>query len=59
MPPHPSVAVTDVGSGAGTAALHVLSVILAGHVIVGGEISTVLVITCEQVALLPHASVDR
>ena len=59
VPLQPSIATTDDGSGAGTTALHVLSVTLPGHVIVGGVISTVLVIVCEQVALLPHTSVDR
>ena len=45
-------------SGAGTAWLHV-NVGAAGQVIVGGVVSTVLVIVCVQVALLPHASVAR
>src|SRR4026207_1870390 len=51
-----SVAVTNVTSGGGTGPLHTM-VGAAGHVIVGGVTSTVLVIVCTQVALLPHASV--
>src|SRR5439155_1481721 len=55
--PQPSVAVTNVISGAGTAPLHAATVIGAGHVITGGVTSTVLVIVCAHVAVLPHASV--
>src|SRR4026208_1076562 len=51
-----SVAVITVMSGAGTGPLHTM-VVAAGHVITGGVTSTVLVIVCTQVALLPHASV--
>src|SRR5439155_17354090 len=40
--PQPSVAVTNVISGAGTAPLHAATVIGAGHVITGGVTSTVL-----------------
>src|SRR4026207_2198724 len=51
-----SVAVTSVTSGGGTGPLHTM-VGAAGHVIVGGVTSTVLVIVCTQVALLPQPSV--
>ena len=51
-----SVAVTSVTSGAGTGPLHTM-VGAAGHVITGGVTSTVLVIVCTHVAVLPHASV--
>ena len=54
--PHASVAVTDPGAGAGIAALHP-SVTVGGHVMVGGVISIIRVIVCEQLAVLPHASV--
>ena len=53
-----SVAVTVVMSGGGTVPLHAITG-AAGHVMVGGVLSTVLVIVCTQVALLPHASVAR
>ena len=58
VPVQLSVAVTVVISGAGTVPLHAI-VGGAGHVMVGGVLSTVLVIVCTQVALLPHASVAR
>ena len=51
-----SVAVTKVISGGGTGPLQMI-VGAAGHVIVGGVTSTVLVIVCTHVAVLPHASV--
>ena len=51
-----SVAVTKVISGAGTGPLHTI-VGGAGQVITGGVTSTVLVIVCTQVALLPQPSV--
>ena len=51
-----SVAVTNVISGAGTVPLHAITG-GAGHVITGGVLSTVLVIVCTQVALLPQPSV--
>jgi hypothetical protein len=56
--PHASVAVTEVGSGAGTAWLQV-RVGGAGQVMVGGVISTVLIIVCVQTAVLPQGSVAR
>ncbi len=54
--PHASVAVTDPIFGAGTAVLQPGRTTAAGHVIVGGVASTVLVIVCVQVAVFPHAS---
>ena len=56
VPVQLSVAVTNVMSGAGTGPLQMI-VGAAGHVMVGGVTSTVLVIVCVHVALLPHASV--
>ena len=56
VPVQLSVALTRVISGAGTGPLHAM-VGGAGHVITGGVLSTVLVIVCTHVALLPHASV--
>ena len=53
-----SVAVTNVTSGAGTGPLHTI-VGGAGQVITGGVTSTVLVIVCTHVALLPQPSVAR
>ena len=58
VPVQLSVADTVVISGAGTAPLHAITG-AAGQVITGGVLSTVLVIVCTQVALLPHASVAR
>src|SRR4029079_11537436 len=55
--PQASVATTDPGVGAGTIALHPASVTFAGQVMVGGVVSTVLVMVCVQVAVLPQASV--
>src|SRR5687767_8363203 len=55
----PSVAVTDDGFGAGTAGLHPGRLSVTGQVIMGGVVSTVLVIVCVQSAVLPHASVAR
>ena len=54
--PQASVAVTVVISTGGSVALHP-SVTVGGQVMVGGVMSTILVIVCEQVAVLPHASV--
>jgi hypothetical protein len=56
--PQASLVVTDAMFGAGTVALQP-RVTLAGQVIDGGVISTVLVIVCEQVALLPQPSTAR
>ena len=56
VPVQLSVADTNVTSGAGTGPLHAM-VGGAGQVITGGVLSTVLVIVCTHVALLPHASV--
>jgi hypothetical protein len=56
--PHPSLAITDAMFGTGTVALQP-RVILEGQVIDGGVTSTVLVIVCEHVALLPQASIAR
>ena len=56
--PHASVAVTEATLGAGTAWLQV-SVGGAGQVMVGGVISTVLIIVCVHVAVLPQGSVAR
>ena len=56
VPVQLSVADTCVMSGAGTDWLHD-NTGGAGQVIVGGVLSTVLVIVCVHVALLPHASV--
>ena len=58
VPVQLSVAVTRVISGTGTGPLQMI-VGAAGHVITGGCVSTVLVIVCVHVALLPHASVAR
>src|SRR5688572_28135310 len=55
--PHASVAVTEDGLGAGTVGLHPGKLTVAGHVIVGGVVSIVLVIDCVHSAVLPHASV--
>jgi hypothetical protein len=55
--PHASVAVTVPIFGAGTVPLHPGTTTAAGHVIVGGVTSTVLVKVCVQVAVLPQASV--
>src|SRR5688500_14841388 len=55
--PHASVAVTEDGLGAGTVGLHPGKLTVAGQVIVGGVVSTVLVIDCVHSAVLPHASV--
>ena len=57
--PHRSVAVTNVISAAGTVPLHAGNVIPVGHVIVGGVASTVRVMVCVQLAVLPHGSVAR
>src|SRR5688500_2627747 len=57
--PHASVAVTEEGLGAGTVGLHPGKLTVAGQVIVGGVVSTVLVIDCVHSAVLPHASVAR
>ena len=57
--PHASVAVTDPGLGAGTVGLHPGRFTVGGQVIVGGVVSTVLVIVCVQSAVFPHASVAR
>ena len=54
--PQASDAETEEMFGIGTVALHPKGK-LAGHVIVGGVISTVRVMICVHVALLPHASV--
>ena len=51
-----SLVVTLAGFGAGTWLAH-CTVSGAGQVIVGGVLSNT-VITCKQVAELPHASVD-
>jgi hypothetical protein len=56
--PQASVAVTAAMFGAGTVALQP-SVTLAGQLIDGGVTSTVLVMVCEQVALLPQPSTAR
>ena len=55
--PQASVAVTEDGLGAGTAGLQPGRFTVAGQVIVGGVVSTVLVIVCEQSAVFPQASV--
>ncbi len=55
--PQASVAVTDDGSGAGTVGLQPGRFTVAGQVIVGGVVSTVLVIVWVQSAVFPHASV--
>src|SRR5687768_3987546 len=57
--PHASVTVTEDGSGAGTVGLHPGRFTVGGQVIVGGVVSTVLVIVCVQSAVFPHASVAR
>jgi len=57
--PHASVAVTDPGLGAGIAGLQPGRFTVAGQVIVGGVVSTVLVIVWVQSAVLLHASVAR
>ena len=57
--PQASVAVTDAGSGAGTVGLHPGRFTVAGQVMVGGVVSTVLVIVWVQSAVFPHASVAR
>jgi hypothetical protein len=57
MPPHPSDAVTLVISGIGTAALQPGTAMGAGHEIVGGVISTVLVMVWTHEAVLPLTSV--
>ena len=54
--PQASLTVTLATFGAGTAPLQTAIVILAGHVMVGGVVSTVLVIVCEHVAAFPQAS---
>src|SRR6187200_3726863 len=54
--PQASMTVTFATFGAGTAPLQTAIVILAGHVMVGGVVSTVLVIVCEHVAAFPQAS---
>ena len=54
--PHASVAVTEAMLGAGTVGLHPGNTTAAGQVIVGGVTSTVLVMVCVHVAVLPHAS---
>ena len=54
--PQASVAVTDAVLGTGTVALHPGRTTAAGHVIVGGVTSTVLVMVWVHVAVLPHAS---
>ena len=51
-----SVAVTKLISGGGTGALQI-SAGGGGQVMVGGGVSTVLVMICVQVAVLPQASV--
>ena len=56
VPVQLSVAVTKLISGGGTGALHI-SAGGGGQVMVGGTTSTVLVIICVQVAVLPQASV--
>ena len=56
VPVQLSVAVTSVISGGGTGALQI-SAGGGGQVMVGGVVSTVLVIICVQVAVLPQASV--
>ena len=56
VPVQLSVAVTSDISGGGTGALQI-SADGGGQVITGGVVSTVLVITCVQVAVLPQASV--
>ena len=56
--PQASEAVTEFISGAGTVALHP-NVTVAGQVIDGGVTSTILVMVCEQVALLPQPSTAR
>src|SRR5688500_20292569 len=53
----PSVVVTDEGLGAGIVGLQPERLTVAGHVMVGGVVSTVLVIDCVHSAVLPHASV--
>lgn len=57
MPPHPSAAVTPVISGAGTAALQPGTAIGAGQDMVGGVISTVLVMVWTHEAVRPLTSV--
>ena len=57
--PHRSLATTDPIFGAGTTGLQPGNTTFAGQVIVGGVVSTVLVIVCVQVAELPHTSVAR
>ena len=56
VPVQLSVAVTKLILGGGTGALHI-SAGEAGQVITGGVVSTVLVIVCVQVAVLPQPSV--
>ena len=55
--PQASVAVTEDKFGPGTAALHPGNTTAAGQVILGGVISTVLVIVWVHVAVFPQASV--
>ena len=56
VPVQLSVAVTKLISGGGIGALQI-SVGGGGQVMVGGVVSTVLVMVCVQVAVLPQASV--
>ena len=56
VPVQLSVAVTKLISGGGTGALHI-SAGGGGQVMVGGVVSTVLVMICVQVAVLPQPSV--
>ena len=57
VPPHPSLAVTLLVSGKGTA-LEQLTVRLDGQLMVGPLVSFT-VIVCAQISLLPHSSVAR
>ncbi len=57
--PQASVAVTEDGSGAGTAGLQPGRLTVAGQVIAGGVVSTILVMVWVQSAVFPHASVAR
>ena len=54
--PQPSLTITLATFGAGTVPLQAAIVMLAGQVIAGGVVSTVLVIVCVQVAAFPQAS---
>lgn len=55
--PQPSLAVTKAIFGPGTGLLHPATVTFAGQEIIGGVISTLRVIVCEQVAVFPLTSV--